>query len=127
MRPQGLRKYTHHDFDMIASWYEQRGLPVPLEASLSDMGWIADDRVVGFLYVTPSNVALIEGIIANPDTVPSLRAESMRKLSGFLIDYALLMGYTNLVAITEHPSIAEACKAFGFTESNHRVFLLNEK
>lgn len=99
---------------------------MPAKASLSDMGWIADGRVAGWLYVTPSNVALIEGIIADPHTVPSLRAESMQKLSGFLIDYALLMGYTNLVVITEHPSVAEACKRFGFTESKHRVFLMND-
>ncbi len=126
MRPEGLRRYTDYDYELIAEWYAARGETIPPKASLSDMGWICDERVAGWLYVTPSNVALIEGIVSNPDTVPSLRSESMRKLAGFIIDTALLMGYTQLLAITEHPSVMKACEEFGFREQSYRVFTLSD-
>lgn len=120
----GIRRYKHSDYPLLESWYKAHNKPCPPEASLSDMGWIADGRVAGFLYVTPSDVCLIEGMIANPDTVPSLRQESLHKLSGFLVDMALLMGYRNIVAITEHPSISSVCERLGFRELGHRVFTL---
>jgi hypothetical protein len=121
---KGIRKYKDSDYSMIASWYASRARQCPSRASLSDMGYIADGRVAGWLYITPSNVALIEGIIAAPDTVPSLRQESLHKLSGFLVDFALALGYTNIVAITEHPSISKVCERLGFREQAYKVYTL---
>lgn len=78
------------------------------------MGYIVDGRVAGWLYVTNSEVAFIEGLIADPDTIPSLRKASMRKLVGFLIDTALMLGFTKVFAVSKHPSVDKLAKEFGF-------------
>lgn len=120
----GIKRYTNADYPLLQDWYEARKSKCPPRASLSDMGWIADGRVAGFLYITPSDVCIIEGIVADPNTIPSLRQESLHKLSGFLVDWAIALGYKNIVAITEHPSISTVCERLGFRELGHRVFTL---
>lgn len=121
-----IRKYTKRDYPMIASWCRERGKPVPAPEILSDTGFIADNRVVGWLYITNSNVAMIENVISNPTTVPSLRRQSLRTLCAHLVDSALILGYVNIFGITNHPSIKKICKDMGFKEAQFSVFTLAE-
>ncbi len=114
--PRSVRKVTMADYPLIESWYEARGARMPRNGMLSDLGYIVDNRVVAWLYLTNSNMAMIENIVADPNTVPSLRRNSLKKLVGFLIDLATAMGYTNIFGITQHPAVIELSKAFGFKE-----------
>lgn len=124
---RSLRRYHGSDYPTIKSWYEERGKPVPARKTLSDMGYIADGRVAGWLYFTNSNIALIECIISDPNTVPSSRRASLRKLVGFLIDTALMLGYTNIVGLSSHPSIEKVAKEFGFKKGVLNVYTLSEE
>lgn len=120
-------RYKHTMFPKIAGWYHKRGQPIPAPESMSDLGFIVDDRVAGFIYLTNSNLAIIEGVVANPDTVPSLRKASLKKLAGLLVDTAVSLGCTEVIAITKHPAVAELARYIGFRElPEHRVFLLSE-
>jgi len=114
---------------MIAKWYKARGQRVPEPKSLSTIGFIADDRVAAWLYVTNSNMAMIECVISNPDTVPSLRRESLQHLCSFMVDAAMAMGYTNLAGITNHPSIEAICSRLGFKKgpASFGIWVLSEK
>lgn len=123
---RGLRRYTHRDYPMIKEWYALRGKQPPSPAILSDLGYIADDRVCGFLYLTNSNMAMIEGIVANPESVPSLRRESLTKLVGYMIDTALLLGYENIFGISQHPSIAREAERFGFKTADYKIYMIRE-
>lgn len=121
-----LRKYRKEDYKMICSWYEKRGSRAPSESTLSDLGWIADDRVAGWLYITNSNMAMIEGIVSDPDTVPSLRRESLEKLCAFMVDVSMSLGYTHIFGITRHPSIDRICQKLGFKSGDFKIWMLNE-
>lgn len=125
MRHKSIRRYTHRDYPMIKEWYEKRGQTAPQPAQLSDTGYIADGRVCGFLYLTNSNMAMIEGIVANPDTVPSLRRASLTKLIGCMVDTALLLGYDNVFGIGKHPSITEEAKRFGFVVRDYKLYMID--
>lgn len=123
---KSIVKVTPRDYPMILEWYAARGKPAPSTASFSDLGYIVDGRVVGWLYLTNSNMAMIEGIVSDPSTIPSLRKASTRKLVGFLIDAAVALGYTNLFGISKHPSILGIAKQFGFKEDDSfKVVTLN--
>lgn len=122
-----LRKFRKEDYDTICSWYDKRGHKAPSIETLSDMGWIADERVAGWLYTTNSNMAMIEGIIANPDTTPSLRRESVERLVSFMIDVSLGLGFTQIFGITRNERMVGLCKKLGFKESIFRVMLLSEE
>jgi hypothetical protein len=125
--PTAIVKVNKYHMPQIDEWYAARGRKPPKSSTLSPLGFMADNRVAGWLYLTDSNVALIEGIIADPNTVPSLRRTSLRKLCGFLVDTALMLGYTNIIGMTEHPAIEEICKELGFNPTKLNVWVLSEK
>lgn len=103
-------------------------MPRPKSQSLSTMGYISDERVAGWIYLTDSNICLIEGIIANPLTVPSLRRQSLKMLAAFLVDKALSMGYTNIIAVTKHHAIQKLCNDMGFvSDKEFKIYALREK
>ncbi len=112
-----ISKVSPKDYATILEWYERRGKQAPEIASFSDLGYIVDGRVAGWLYLTNSNMAMIEGIISDPNTVPSLRKESLKKLVGFLIDCAMALGYTQIFGLSKHPAILDISRQFGFKEA----------
>lgn len=118
-------RITPDHYPLLRSWYAARGRTMPNEELLSDMGFIIDGRIAGWLYVTNSSMAMIEGVIADPSTVPSLRRQSLRKLCGFLIDTALMLGFTEVFGISRHPSMAKISKELGFKQAKFSVFTLS--
>lgn len=122
-----IRRYQKRDFEMLKRWYKERGLGAPQEAALSDAGWVADERVVGFLYVTNSNIALIDGIVSDPHSLPSNRKQSLQQLCSTIVDVAVMMGYTNIIAATSNESIKEICRKMAFQKTSYELFVLKEK
>lgn len=122
---KSIVRITPDHLPLLKRWFKARGLAIDIN-SMSDMGYIVDGRVAGWLFVTNSNSAMIEGLIADPHSVPSLRRASTRKLVGFLIDTSLMLGFTNIFAISKHPSIDQMSKEFGFkSNGNLKVYTLN--
>jgi len=120
-----LKRVTSKDFPMIVRWYRKRGLTPPDPRALSDVGFVADGRAAAWLYLTNSNMAMIEGVISDPESTPSLRKESINKLIGFIIDFALQLGYTQIIGVTKHPSMQELGKKYGFKTLPHTVIYLD--
>jgi hypothetical protein len=120
-----LKRITSKDFPLIVHWYRQRNLTPPDPRALSDTGFIADGRVAGWLYLTNSNIAMIEGIISDSKSSPGLRRESLDKLIGFMVDFALELGYTQFIGVTRHPSIEKTGKKFGFRKLPHTILYLD--
>lgn len=120
-----LRRVTSKDFPVIVHWYRQRQLTPPDPRALSDVGFIADGRVAGWLYLTNSNIALIDGVVSDPKSTPSLRRESLNKLIGCLIDFAVHLGYTQILGVTKHPGIESLGKKYGFKRLPHSVIYLD--
>jgi hypothetical protein len=111
---KGIDRIKRSDMTVIDGWYALRGLPIPAYENMSDLGFICDGRVAGWLYLTNSNLAMIEGIIADPRTVPGFRKESLQKLIGYLIDQAHYLGYEQIIGISQSKSIFNIGKKFGF-------------
>lgn len=125
-RIKGIEKVTKAHLPLIKLWYQRRGMKMPRTGLLSTTGYIVDGRVAGWLHLTDSDIALIEGIIADPMSVPGLRRESLNKLSGYLIDTAILLGYNTVLAISKHPNIIQLSERYGFKELNgHKVMVLD--
>jgi len=120
-----LKRVTSKDFPKIVLWYRKRGLTPPDPRALSDVGFIADGRAAAWLYITNSNMAMIEGVISDPESTPSLRKESLNKLIGFIIDFAVSLGYTQIIGVTKHPNMLELVKRYGFKTLPHTLVYLD--
>jgi len=123
---KNIRQFKKSDMKTIALWYRKRNEVVPDPRALSNTGFIADERVAAWVYFTNSNIAMIEGVISDPESVKSLRRQSLNKLMGFCIDFCLAAGYTQIIGISKHPSIKYLAKSYGFKVlPDHKVFYLN--
>ena len=122
-----IRRYKDEDYYLLECWCKDRGAVPPPKQCLSTLGFVSDERAIGFLYITDSNIAFIEYVISDPLTVPSMRRQSVKKLCGNLIDTAFLLGYTHVFALTEHPQIKKLCEEFGFkSKPSYELFVLAE-
>lgn len=113
---KGIEKVTRNHYKLLKGWYEERGLAMPKRSHFSTMGYIADGRVAGWLHLMNSDMALIEGLISDPNTIPSLRRDSVIKLCGFLTDTAIALGYPVVLGITKAPSIETVAQKLGYKE-----------
>lgn len=60
-------KVNREDISEIASWVAKRGLnPIP-ESSIPEAGFIIRGIAALFVYLTDSDIAMLEGLISNPD------------------------------------------------------------
>lgn len=114
-------------YKAIASWFHARELPAPLPADLPEVGFIVDNRVAGWIYRTDSTVAFIDGIISNPNTLPSQRRQSLQVLAGVLVDYGISLGYRVIIATSSHPSIQELAPKYGLKPTDQKVYILVDR
>ena len=122
-----VRFNPREHYPLLQSFYKARGRVAPNRKVLPTIGYVSEGRVIGFLYQTDSNVAMIEGIISDPNTVPSSRRIALARLAGKLIDTALAMGYTNIFAITNHPAIETLCEKLLFKSGGtYKIYTLSE-
>ena len=109
-----IRRYSSDDDDTVASWCRARDVPAAILDLKPDIGLIAPGIAVGFLYQTDSPVALIEGIITNPDASQDDRATGVRSIMLGLFDIARDLGFTYVWGYTTRPEMAEHGVRIGF-------------
>lgn len=109
-----MRRFVPADLDMLNEWYAARGLPtVPLDA-VPALGFITEDAA-GFLYRTDAPaLALIDGIVTNPETAPRRRAAAVTEIIKRLVTQAHALGVTRLVGLTHKSGMVRLCERLGW-------------
>ncbi len=126
IKPRGIIKFQKQHWGLVSEWYRLRDLPMPKRTMHPAMGFIVDGRVAGWLYLTDSDIAMIEGVVADPLSVPSLRRQSTDKLIGYLIDTAMMLGYSTILGISKHSRMLDLTKRYGFKElKDYKVVVLD--
>ena len=121
-----VRHYVGTDFDQVRGWYEKRGISFNDRNVLPGVGFIVDNVAAGFIYMTDSNIAFIEGFIANSDTDEMARDSALDVISECLIAHAIVMGCKYIKCETKIKSIELRAKRFGFKSFGETVSLLKE-
>lgn len=93
---------------------------------LGNFGWVTDDRVAGWILLTEGSVAIIEGLISNPNTLPSQRRHSTKVLAAFLVETALALGYKNIAFASKHPNVIAIAENMGFKETDLKFYTLTD-
>lgn len=119
-----IRYFTPFDHSQVSTWWEAQGWPsVPL-SSLPKTGFIIDGYCAGFMYKTDSDTALVEWIIANPNTDKEERSNALGLLFDSLIKETENEGYKNIFSWTNHPGLIKRYQDKGFEVADTNVNLL---
>ncbi len=114
------RPYSPYDYVTVSSWYVSRGIQAIPPQLLPQTGLLIYEGdtplACAFLYKTDSSLALIDGLITNPNATDSLsRKEAMRLLLEELSTIAKEAGYSVLMAAPTHPNVGPFLESQGFT------------
>lgn len=126
IKAQGLRRFKSSDYKTMVRWYEDWEVAPPGREDVSDLGFILHDSVICFVFITNSNVAMIEGLVADRSLLPKKRKMLVKQMCGIMTDLCVSMGYTTVIAITDHPSVESICEDIGFVEVKKKVLALVE-
>ena len=109
-----LRRVVKEDLTAINRWYRQRNLPLVTADVLPDVGFIAPGVAAVFLYQTDSSIAMIEGLISNPEA--TLRDRKLAIDASILqcVYYARALGYTQVIGLTRDAGTYKRVKRHGF-------------
>ena len=110
-----IRPLEIKDLTEINKWRATRDL-VPLkEEELPRFGVIAPELAACMLVTTDSNCAFIEGLIANKEAPKDRRREALKEVIKACIDRAHALGFTEILFLSDHPSVTRWGNQFGFT------------
>lgn len=111
-----LKRTEIFDFNDIVSWYVARRLPAPEHWHFSTLGWIVPGVAAGFLYVTNSGIALVDGFITNPEASSSDRIKALKAVSNALLAtaYADKDNIKKIVCHTSNQTTKALASELGF-------------
>lgn len=109
-----IRPYTKLDYVRLESWWKGHKW-TPLHSDcLPETGFIVNNICAGFLYKTDSNIAILEFVIADPESDKKERDKALDCLFDTLINTAKEMGFHNIMGWLNHPSLVKRYEKFGF-------------
>lgn len=110
------------DIIEIQSWFQKRGFPIPENWFFPSEGLMIPEIAAGFLYLTNSGVAYIDGYISNPDSKVMDRMQAFRKITeGLLWMSKNIYDVKMLCCNTKHNSIRRMALSFGFTDTGSHM------
>lgn len=120
-----MREYNNKDYELLQSFYRSHGLIAPPRHSLPHYGLITE-CVAGFLYLTNSSVALIDGVVSNKQASKEQKQSDLKALSEALINKAQQLGCWRVVCFTNISSIKALTEVFGAKASGNTQLFYKE-
>ena len=118
--------YAHEHYSQIKEWFALRELPVPSHHSLPTNGFIVPGVAAGFIYLTDSDVSILDCFISNPLTTDVDRDEALDSIAKHLIACAELHDTKILICNTVLKAIKDRAVYLGFTDTGMHFSLAKE-
>jgi hypothetical protein len=116
-----VRRFISSDYNDLVNWWKaQKWTPVP-EDHLPEYGLVIDGIAAGFIYRTDSKFALLEFVIANPNTTKEERSEALDLIIDDLLFIAKELGHSTVFTSLEHPKLLERYEKHGFIPTDKNV------
>ena len=95
------------DYETIAKWYASHDqIPCPIDL-LPNIGFIANELVVGFLYQTDSGICFVESVVSKKDSNKEERKIALDEMAEALMSAAKEMNYKAIIFHTLYPSLKQ--------------------
>lgn len=109
-----VRLYENSDYSEVAGWWLDQNWPIIPQDHLPEFGFIVPGIAAGFLYKTDSNFALLEFVIANPNSSKEDRANALDLVIENLILLAQELGFKSIFSSVTHPKLIDRYVNHGF-------------
>lgn len=100
-----MRRFEKEDLADANEWRIARGLQPWPESVLPAFGLFVEEVAAGFIYVTDSDMALLEGYVTNPDASPEARNQALDEVTDGLLARCKALGMKRVVAFARDSSI----------------------
>ena len=118
--------YAHEHYSQIKEWFALRELPVPSHHSLPTNGFIVPGVAAGFIYLTDSDVSILDCFISNPLTTDVDRDEALDSIAKHLIACAELHDTKILVCSTDIDAVRKRALQLNFIDTGRHYQLAKE-
>lgn len=129
-----LRALKESDYEDMCSWWKWWRWPEISKATLPMNGMgglmVYKDEILiaaGFLYLTNSNVALIEFIVSNPNYRQSDRKDALEVLIMGLEDVARSQGRDTIVSFARNKSLMNIHEKLNYTVDKNPSYEISKK
>ena len=116
-----VRRYTSSDYSSLETWWKDQNWSSVPEDHLPEYGLIVDGIAAAFLYRTDSKFALLEFVIANPNSSKEERSEALDLIIDNLLFVAKELGFSTVFTSLEHPKLLERYEKHGFVATDKNV------
>jgi len=110
-----------HD-SMVVEWLTRRGIGTEFMEVVPTKGFIVADVAAGFLFQTDSKMALIDGIVSNPESDADVRDKALDDVFKALFVLARRLGFAVLWGFTPLPEVVARARQLGFTVDDERTY-----
>lgn len=101
------------DYARVAGWWESAGFEPLAPDALPQYGFVVNDICAGWLYRTDSSMAVIEWIVADPESDKEQRSQALDALLDKLLETARGVGITRIFTSANHPRLIERYERHG--------------
>jgi hypothetical protein len=129
-----VRALQESDWDILQSWWKWWRWPemsrdlLPLNGLGGLMVCKGDIPIAaGFLYLTNSNVTILDWIISNPEYKEPNRKEALTLLVDSFEDVAKVNGYSIIFSFTRNKSLINIHKDLGYTVDQNPSYEIIKK
>jgi hypothetical protein len=121
-----IRKFEEQDYPEYCQWYswlKRANGNKPTYDMLSTDGLLVENKFgricAGFLYITNSNIAMIEFVFANPTVHRDIRKKALKKPLTSLEAQAINKGYELILILTNNLFYSRTLtEGFGYEKGN---------
>lgn len=118
-----MRAFKMTDLSECNSWCRARGIPEIEAASVPLHGYFEPMVGVGFLYLTDSNIAFIDGLLSNPEAESALRGSVLAAIGERLLEDAKELRVKHLILYTQHGNVSKWATSHKFKDcGEHRMY-----
>jgi hypothetical protein len=110
------RRFLPSDYEVLKAWTEEHEMQAPDFELLPETGFIVDNVACGFIYLTNSKLAILEGFVTNPKSNKDTRNDALDDITLELMQIAKKSGYKVLKCETRLNAIVKRAEKFGFKE-----------
>ena len=109
-----VRIYTEADRPLVSKWFDGHDSAMLDEEFLPTRGFIVDERIVGWVYLSDSRLAMCGWVVSDPDSPVKKTLEAAKVLVSEMSNYAHDLGYYVMYASTSVRGLGRLYESLGF-------------